>query len=719
MKKIILSIKGMHCANCALSITKAVEKIPGVSYVNVSLASEKANVEFDESKTGLAGIISVIKGLGFAASLSTELDRSKQDLEKKKEASDMRNLLIFSVLLAVPAALIGMFFMDQVPYSIYVLFLLATPVQFISGAGFYRGAFAALRNKTSNMDTLVALGTSAAYFYSVYVMLTSPMADQYFETSAMLITLVLLGKYLETNARGRTGEAIKKLIDLRPKTATVVRDGKELDIPVEEVIVGDLIIVKPGEKIPVDGTIVSGLSSIDESMITGESLPVEKTAGDKVIGSTINKHGTFTFKAEKIGSETVLSQIIRLVEEAQGSRAPIQRFADKVSSYFVPAVVLIALLSFCIWFLFLGKSLGEAVIIAVSVLVISCPCALGLATPTAIIVGIGKGASSGILIKSGEALERAQKTDAIIFDKTGTLTEGKPKVTDFLILDGFTEKEAYLFAGSIEKASEHPLADAVTDYVRDKTSFAPVTEFKADPGFGVSGRIEGKKTLLGNKAYLSKEKVSIEVLLGKLDALESSGKTCIILSIDSKPAGLIAVSDSLRHNSRKAVSELQDMGIEVYLLTGDNQRTGEAVAASLGIDNVFSEVLPEDKAEYVRKLQTKGKTVAMVGDGINDAPALAQADAGIAMSSGTDVAIEAGGIVLMKNDPMDAVKAIRLSRLTMAKIRQNMFWALVYNSVGIPVAAMGYLNPMIGAAAMALSSVSVVTNSLLLKRKRL
>jgi P-type Cu+ transporter len=714
--KAVFRITGMHCANCALAITKGLQKLPGVKSANVSLASEKANVEFDNYKTNTQNIIAKIRELGFDASVSTEADKTREDVEKKDEVRKMKGLLLFTIILAVPAFIIGMFFMMEMPYGIYILFLLATPIQFISGAGFYRGAWSALKNKTSNMDTLVALGTSAAYFYSVYVMLTNPMADQYFETSAVLITLVLLGKYLEANARGRTGEAIAKLIDLKPQTATVVRDSKEIKVPVDDVVVGDIILVKPGEKIPVDGVIISGASSVDESMITGESLPVEKTSGSRVIGSTINKHGSFTFKATKVGSDTMLAQIIRLVEEAQGSRAPIQRFADTVSSYFVPAVISIALLSFIIWFFVFGKPLSFALIIAVSVLVISCPCALGLATPTAIIVGIGKGAGTGILIKSGEALETARKVKAVIFDKTGTLTSGMPTVSEFIPIN-FSETDALRLAGSIEKGSEHPLADAIVDYAREKkTDFVSVTDFKAEPGFGVSARIEGKRVALGSKAYMSKLVVDLAGMDEKIGGIEAAGKTCVILSVDNKAAALIAVSDTVRDSSKKAVQELADLGLGVYLMTGDNKRTGEAVAESLGIMNAFTEVLPQDKANYVKRLQNEGKIVAMVGDGINDAPALAQADVGIVMSSGTDVAIEAGGIVLMKNDPSDVAKAVRLSRQTMSKIRQNMFWALIYNIVGIPIAALGFLNPIIAGAAMALSSISVVTNSLLLKR---
>ena len=727
MKKLTLKISGMHCVNCATNITKALKNTVGVSSVNVSFASGKAIVEYDEKKTDTAKIIDVIKGLEFSAQVSTEKDRSREDLEDKEELAKMRRMLLFSIVLALPALVIGMFFMQESIYVGYILFLLATPIQFIAGASFYKGAWGALKNKTSSMDTLVALGTSAAYFYSVAILLTAPMKDLYFETSAVLITLVLLGKYLEATARGKTSQAITKLMDLAPKTATVIRDGVESKVPVDEVVVGDNIRVRPGESIPVDGIILEGASSVDESMISGESLPMEKSAGSNVIGSTINKHGTFTFKASKVGSDTVLAQIIRLVEDAQGSKAPVQRFADNVSAYFVPAVVIIAVASFAIWFFVFQKPFDFSLMVAVSVLVISCPCALGLATPTAVIVGIGKGAGNGILIKSGEALETAQKVTAVVFDKTGTLTLGKPKVTDIVALDGRSEEYVLGYAASIESSSEHPLADAIVEHAKHKKiKLSHLTDFTAIPGLGVSGKVGHEKVFLGNRSLLEKEKIDITNLEERVSTLEKEGKTAMLLSIGHKPAGIIAVADTLKESSRKAIAELKDLGIEVYMITGDNKRTGEAIAKTVGIKKVFSEVLPEDKAKHIKTLQKDGKIVAMVGDGINDAPALVQSDVGIAMSSGTDVAIESGGIVLMKNDPQGVVKAIRLSKQTMNKIKQNMFWALIYNALGIPVAAgvlypyTGWLlSPIIAGAAMAFSSVSVVTNSLTLKYKKI
>jgi len=726
MKKVNLKITGMHCASCSALVTKGLAKTEGVLSANVNLSTEKAHVEYDETRADVAKLIEAVKKKGYGAAVSTEADKTVEELEKKREISGLRTLLAFSAALSVPAFLLGMVFMEF-PYRLYLLFLLSTPIQFIAGARFYRGAWAALRNRTSNMDTLVAVGTSAAYFYSVAVMLVRPMADQYFETSAVLITFVLAGKYLELSAKGKTGEAIRKLMDLRPKTASVIRDGVESVIPVDDVRAGDIVVVKPGEKVPVDGIITFGSSSVDESMITGESMPVEKGVGAGVIGSTINKHGSFRFKATKVGEDTTLSQIIRLVEDAQGSRAPIQRFADVISSYFVPAVIVIAILSFGFWYLLAGETFSFALTIGVSVLVISCPCALGLATPTAIMVGVGKGAGEGILIKSGEALETAHRIDAIILDKTGTLTRGAPSVTDVVVLEGLREESVLRYAGSVEKTSEHPLADAVMEHVKAKgVDTAEALDFKAVPGHGVEATVDWKKVLLGNRKLMASRGVDTKPLEEMLAKLEDEGKTAVILAVEGKAAAVIAIADTLKEQSFEAVSRLKGMGVEVYMITGDNKRTAEAIGRQAGVDRVFAEVLPQDKAAYVKDLQSRGKTVAMVGDGINDAPALAQADVGIAMASGTDVALESGGIVLMRNNPLDVVKAVRLSKATMAKIRQNMFWALFYNTVGIPVAAGMFfpftgwlLSPIIAGGAMALSSVSVVTNSLLLKYGRI
>jgi len=704
---------------------KSFEKTPGVTSANVNLTTEKATIEFSEPLNE-EKIVSIVTGLGYSAEVLTGKDADKEALLREKEIKRLRLKLIIGVLFSLPALVISMFLMDAVPYEKFIVWLLATPVQFYIGAQFYRGAWGALRNKTSDMDTLIAMGTSAAYFYSVYAVLFDPMGSQYFEAAAVLITMVILGKYLEAVAKGKTSEAIKRLMGLSPKTATVIRDKKEIKIPIDDVKVGDIVIVKPGEKIPVDGIIIDGLSSVDESMITGESMPVEKKKGDTVISSTINKHGSFKFKATKVGANTTLSRIIKLIEDAQGSKAPIQRFADVVSSYFVPAVILIAAISFIIWYFILGETFSFSLIIAVSILVIACPCALGLATPTAIMVGTGKGAQEGVLIKGGEALETAHNLKYVVFDKTGTITKGKPEVTDVVVLSKSSEKRVLEISASIEQSSEHPLAEAIVSHAKNKNAILVSTKsFKAIPGHGVFARISGKNYYLGNEKLMKDFSIDVSGHLGKIQDLEEQGKTVMILSEGKKILGLIAVADTIKETSPEAVKQLQGLGLKVYMITGDNQRTAKAIAEKAGIKDFFAEVLPEDKAKYVKQLQAEGK-VAMVGDGINDAPALAQADIGIAMGSGTDVAMETGNIVLMRDNLLDVPKAIKLSRFTMSKIRQNMFWALFYNSVGIPVAAgvlyssTGWLlNPMVAGGAMAMSSVSVVTNSLLLKLKKL
>ncbi|MFH1209731.1 MAG: heavy metal translocating P-type ATPase [archaeon] len=728
MKKITLSISGMHCASCAILIDKALKKLDGVKSENVNLTLEKATVEFDETKISESSIIKTIEKAGYGAK-SINSDKKSIDYEtekRNKEIKSLKKLLIFSLVFAIPAFLIGMVFMwinIEIPYRNYILFLLATPVQFIVGSKIYKSAFSALKNKTANMDTLIALGTSAAYFYSVYVIFLDPMQDQYFEAAAILITFVILGRYLEAIAKGKTSEAIKKLMNLSPKIATVIRNKKEIKISVDEVVLNDIVIVKPGERIPVDGTIIEGSSSIDESMITGESMPVEKKKGDLVIGGTINKHGSFKFKTTKIGANTTLAQIIKLIEEAQGKKAPIQRFADKISMYFVPTVIFIALLSFSIWYFVVGQTFSFSLIIAVSVLVIACPCALGLATPTAIMVGTGKGAEKGILIKGGDALETAHKLYAVVFDKTGTLTKGQPSVTDIIPIN-ISKNELIKITSSLEKYSEHPLAQAVVECAKEnKLNFYKIKNFKAIPGFGVEGILKNKKILIGKPEFFKKEKINLKNIEDKIIELEENGKTVILASMNKKVIGILAIADTIRLDSIMAVKTLQKEKIYVYMITGDNKRTANAIAKQLGINNVIAEVLPQDKANKIKELQKKGK-VAMVGDGINDAPALAQADIGIAIGSGTDVAMETGNIVLMNNNTYDVVKAIKLSKLTIKKIKQNMFWALFYNSLGIPIAAgilypfTGILlSPIIAGAAMAFSSVSVVFNTLLMKRQ--
>ena len=730
MAKITLDITGMHCASCGTLINKKLEKVEGVKYSNVNLTTEKATVDFDEKKTSEAEIIKAINSLGYVASISTGNNPDKETNKRKAEIKKLKYQLIWGLIFSIPSVIIGMILMwfgIDVPYKNYILLGLATPVQFVIGWGIYKSAFGALRNKSANMDTLIAIGTSAAYFFSVYVTFFEPMGEQYFEAAAVLITFVILGRYLEAIAKGKTSEAIKKLMNLSPKIATVIRNGKEMKIPVDQVIMGDIVIVKPGEKVPVDGTIIEGESSIDESMITGESMPVEKHKGDTVIGATINKQGSFKFKATKVGANTTLALIVKLIEDAQGKKAPIQRFADQISTYFVPIVIVIALIAFSVWFFAVGQSFSFALIIAVSVLVIACPCALGLATPTAIMVGTGKGAEKGILIKGGDALETAHKLFAVVFDKSGTLTQGKPDVTDIVSTNSsISEEEILKFAASVEQYSEHPLAQAIVNKSKEKKiKLENIKNFRAIPGHGVEGMFGKKKIVVGKPEYIRKIK-SLDSLNGKINELEGQGKTVVILMYNNKVYGLVAIADTIREDSILAVKQLQKQKVFVYMITGDNKRTAHAIAKQLGINHVIAEVLPQDKAAKVKELQKNGaRKVAMVGDGINDAPALAQADIGIAIGSGTDVAMETGNIVLMNNKTTDVVRAINLSKMTIKKIKQNMFWALFYNSLGIPIAAgllypfTGWLlSPIIAGGAMALSSVSVVLNTLLMKKKK-
>jgi len=724
MKKTSLHITGMHCASCSAVINKALSKTKGVKQANVNFSTAKATIEYDDSKIKEEDLIKIIKSKGYGAKKTEKNAFEKQLENQKKETKKYRNTFFFSLIFAIPAFIIGMVFMwlnINIPYQDYILWFLATPIQFIVGWQFYKGTWNALKNKSANMDSLIALGTSAAYFFSVYNVLFNPERGQYFETSAILITLVIMGRWFEAIAKGRTSDAIKKLMSLSPKTAIVKRKGKEIRISIDDVLVGDLVIVKPGEKIPVDGTIIEGNSSVDESMITGESIPVEKKKNDSVFSATINKHGSFVFKATKVGENTTLAHIIKLIDEAQGKKAPIQRFADTVAAYFVPIVILISIITFISWYFLFNAGVSFALITSVAVLVIACPCALGLATPTAIMVGTGKGARNGILIKGGDSLETAHKLKYIILDKTGTITKGTPEVTDIISPN---KNKALQTAASIEKLSEHPLAEAIIK----KASNLPLSKpsgFKAIPGYGVSAKVKSKQYFLGNLKLIEKNKIDFSRYKDKISEIESKGKTVMILSDKKQVLGLIAVSDVIRDTSIDAVKRLQNLGLDIYMITGDNERTAAAIAKKVGIKNVFSEVLPKNKADYVKKLQKKGR-VAMVGDGINDAPAIAQADIGIAMGSGTDVAMETGNVVLMKNNLQDVPKAIKLSKITMAKIKQNMFWALFYNVLGIPVAAgvlypfTGWLlSPIIAGAAMAFSSVSVVSNSLLLKIKRL
>jgi Cu+-exporting ATPase len=729
MKKEDFTINGMHCASCASLINKGLSKLPGVKSANVNYAAARAQVEYDEKSLSQQQILERVKSLGYSASAGFDSEREKK--EREHEIEDLKRKLLIGTILSIPAIALGMFLMEF-PYRLEILFLLSTPVQFIVGKSFYEGAISAARNKTASMDTLIAVGTSAAYLFSLAALFGLVM-EQYFEVSASLITLVILGKYLEAVAKGRTSEAIRKLMDLSPKMAHVIRKGKELELPSSEVIVGDLVIVKPGERIPVDGAVIEGDSSVDESLVTGESIPVEKTKGSKVIAGTINKHGTLTFRAMKVGKETTLAQIVRLVEEAQGSRAPIQRFADMISAYFVPVVIAIAVLVFLYWYFIASSSFSFALILAVSVLVIACPCALGLATPTAIMVGTGIGAQKGILIKNAEALERMHKINAVIFDKTGTITEGKPKVTDIVPLASLSQGSLLSIAASLEKPSEHPLAEAIVNEAKSRgAKIGKVSSFKSLAGKGVTAKIGSTSYSVGSFRLFGTIKGKA---LSASQKLEDEGKTAMFVGKGKAIIGIIAVADGVKQTSQQAVASLRSLGIESYMLTGDNERTAKAIASKAGIAKFFARVMPGQKAEYVKKLQSQGKAIAMVGDGVNDAPALAQADIGIAMGSGTDVAMESGSVVLMRSDPMDVPRSIKLGRATMDKIKQNMFWALIYNVAGIPVAAGALygaaqagaipseygilLSPILAGGAMALSSVSVVTNALTLKWIRL
>ncbi len=710
-KKIVLEIEGMDCAHCAVAIERSVSKVRGVIKASVSFATARATVEYDPKKVGPKEIERSIEGAGYKV-------RERKPLERER-VKRRAVLIVLGLALTIPVLIIELFLIF--PEKRLLLFLLATPVQFIVGWSFYRGAYYSLKNRFANLDVLVALSTSAAYFYSLAATFFIE-GPTFYEASATVVTTIAIGRFLEDLARGRTGEAIERLTLLQPETATVLKRGREVRVPVGHIQVGDILLIRPGERIPVDGVVVKGYSSVDESIITGESIPVEKKKGDVVIGATINKTGVLKVRATRIGKDTVLSQIIRLIEEAQASKAPIQRLADTVVNYFVPIVLMIAIVSFAAWYFVLDSSFLFALTVFVSVLVVACPCALGIATPMAVMVGLGKGAEHGILIKDGAALERAHKITTIILDKTRTLTVGKPKVTDIIALS--ERREVLLFAAIAEKGSEHPLAGAIVDKARKELGRVPDADwFKVIPGEGVKAKYKGKEILFGNKKLMSANKIDITHLLDQIEKLEGEGKTAMVLAVDKKAIGIVAAADTLRKTSKRAVDELREAGIEVMMLTGDNKKTAEAIAKKVGIDHVLADVLPQDKANEVKKLQAKGKVVGMVGDGINDAPALTQADVGIAIGAGTDVAIEAGNVVLVKNDLTDVACFIKLSRKTMGKIKQNLFFAFSYNILAIPIAA-GVLypflhvviSPMVAAIAMVLSDIIVVGNSLMLKR---
>jgi P-type Cu+ transporter len=718
-----LKIVGMTCAACSTRVEKKLNSLSGVYSASVNLATERAVVEYDPGELSLKQLEQVVNDLGYQA-FSQEIEMVDKEKEaREKDAAYQKRRFTVAALLSFPLLLLMVLEWSgvKIPELLmnpWLAFALATPVQFYAGGQFYRGGYKALKNGSANMDVLVALGTSAAYFYSLALALQGTM-HTYFETSAVLITLVILGKTLEARAKGQTSEAIKKLIGLQAKTARVIRGGEEQDIPVEQVLVGDLLIVRPGEKIPVDGIVIEGMSAVDEAMLTGESIPIDKRPGDSVIGATINKNGALRVEAKKIGKDTALAQIVRLVEEAQGSKAPIQRIADTVSGYFVPAVVAIAVITGVVWYV-TTNDFSKALVAFTSVMVIACPCALGLATPTAIMVGTGKGAEHGILIKGGEHLEKTQKLTAIVLDKTGTITKGKPEVTDIIPMNNWRAEDVLALAAGAEKDSEHPLAQAVVEKAKQANLvLQQVKDFSAIPGQGITAKVGNSLLLMGNAKLMEENNISLTHSTQQIHSLEEVGKTTMTLAVDGQVAGIIAVADTVKEYSAEAIMELKKLGVRVYMITGDNRRTANAIAQEVGITEILAEVLPEHKAEEVAKLKQQGYVVGMVGDGINDAPALATADVGMAIGTGTDVAMEAADITLMRGDLRAIVASIKLSKATMSVIKQNLFWALIYNAIGIPFAALGYLNPVIAGGAMAMSSVSVVSNSLRLKRFRL
>jgi Cu+-exporting ATPase len=742
-QKVVLPVQGMSCASCVNRVQKALNEVSGVIKATVNFATEKATVEYISDQVTTKDLVGATEAIGYKIMEVDEAQPAdKERAAREAEFKRLRRKFLAGILMVAPLfilvhweklGLAGILPLTGQTNFILQLFL-QTPVQFWVGWQFYKGALAAARHRTSDMNTLIAVGTSAAYLYSVLatffpgLFVAEGLAPKvYYDTAGAIIVLILLGRLLEARAKGQTSEAIKKLIGLQAKTATVLVNGEEHEIPVEEVLIDNTVIVRPGEKIPVDGVILEGHSSVDESMVTGESIPVEKTAGDQVVGATINKTGTFKFKATKVGKDTMLAQIIKMVEEAQGSKPPIARLVDVIAGYFVPAVIGAAIVTFIIWYFF-GPvpALTYAVLNFVAVMIIACPCALGLATPTSIMVGTGKGAEHGVLIRGGEALETAHKLNAIVLDKTGTITKGEPVVTDVLIAEGYQTGDVLRLAASAEKGSEHPLGEAILKKAReDDLDLRDSDDFNAIPGHGIEATIDGKKVLLGNTKLMNDRNIDLENLALQAEVLSSEGKTPMWVAIDGNIAGIVAVADTVKDNSKAVVAALHHLGLEVIMLTGDNKRTADAIAKQIGIDRILAEVLPEGKAGEIKKLQGEGKKVAMVGDGINDAPALAQADVGLAIGTGTDVAMESSDITLISGDLTGVVTAIALSKATIRNIKQNLFWAFAYNTILIPVAAgilfpfFGILlNPIFAAAAMGLSSVTVVTNALRLRRFR-
>ena len=724
-------ITGMTCAACATRIEKGLNKLKGISSANVNLAIENATVVYNPSELTPTDIIQRVEKLGYGAQMKEQQEKNKDHREVMLQKQKIK--LFTSTILSIPLlwTMVAHFSFTSFLYvpsflmNPWVQFALATPVQFIIGWQFYVSAFKALRDQSANMDVLVVMGTSAAYFYSVFQAIqhgdAHHHAQLYFETSAVLITLILLGKYFEAKAKGRSSEAIKKLMGLQAKTAVVMREGVEKEIPLEDVLVDDVILVKPGEKIPVDGELLVGSTAVDESMLTGESLPVDKTVGSILYGATINKNGFIQMKATKIGRDTALSQIIKVVEDAQGSKAPIQRLADKISGIFVPIVIGIALITYIIWLVFITPGdFASALNALIAVLVIACPCALGLATPTSIMAGSGRAAELGILFKGGEHLEQTSHINTVVVDKTGTVTNGEPQLTDVHVVEGLSERLFLSFIGSVEKYSEHPLAEAIVQGIQQRgIELRNVRDFEAIPGYGVKGIVNQKQLLIGTKKLMEQHQINVSSVVSLMEQLESSGKTAMLVSIDGQYAGLVAVADTIKDSSKKAIQRLLEMNIEVIMMTGDNERTAKAIAKQVGISQIIAGVLPEEKATEVKRLKTMGKKVAMVGDGINDAPALAVADIGMAIGTGTDIAMEAADITLIRGDLNSIADAILMSQKTMRNIKQNLFWAFGYNTLGIPIAAAGFLAPWLAGAAMAFSSVSVVLNALRLQKVKI